>query len=69
MNPVNTDKTSEEKARWELHKNATSYFELILEVTPPQNNSCTATYLLSQKPTKRDEQDMWDTIREARISS
>ena len=31
---MDTDKMPREKARWELHKNATSYIEQILEETP-----------------------------------
>ena len=31
---MDVDKMHREKARWELHKNATSYTEQILEATP-----------------------------------
>ena len=31
-------------------------------VNIPQNNTCTATYCPSQKPSKIDEQDMWDEV-------
>ena len=31
---MDANKMHREKARWELYKNATSYFEQILEVTP-----------------------------------
>ena len=41
-----------EKATWELHKNATSYIEQILEATSPQNNSFMITYLPSLKLSK-----------------
>ena len=34
MHHIDADKTYWEKARQELHKNATSYIELILEATP-----------------------------------
>ena len=44
--------TNEEKARWELHKDAMCYLEQILEATPPQSSNCTAAYLPSQKPSK-----------------
>ena len=47
-----------EKARWELHKNATSYTEKILEATSQKNGRCTISYLWSQKPSKEDGQDM-----------
>ena len=42
----------EEKAKSELHKNATSYSEQILEVTPHEKNICMATYFLSEEPSK-----------------
>ena len=32
----------------------------------PENNSCMAIYLPSLKPSKLDEQDMWDTVGEVR---
>ena len=35
----------------------------------PTNNSCTATYLPSLKPSKLDKQDMWDTAEEVRTNS
>ena len=35
----------------------------------PQNTSFTATYLLSRKPSKLDEQDMRDTAGEVRTNS
>ena len=34
----------------------------------PQNTSCMATYLLSLKLSKLDEQDMWDTAGEVRTN-
>ena len=34
MHHMDADKTHREKARRELHKNATSYIEQILEATP-----------------------------------
>ena len=34
MHHMDADKTHWEKARWELHENATSYVEQIKEVTP-----------------------------------
>ena len=45
---MDADKTPKDKARRELHKNATSYIEQILEATPHEKkkkNSYTATYL------------------------
>ena len=56
-------KTSGEKARLELHKNATSYFKQILEAIPHET---TATFLLSENPSELDEHDMQDTAREVR---
>ena len=50
MHYMDADKTYRGKAKQELHKNSTSYIEQILEVTPPWNNSYTATYLPSLKP-------------------
>ena len=41
-------------ARWKLHKNATSYFEQIVEAAP-YKNSRMVTYLRSQKPCKTDK--------------
>ena len=53
---INTNKTHCEKSRREPHKNTTSYFEQIQEATPPRNNTCTVTYLLSKKnPNKTSE--------------
>ena len=50
MHHMDADKVYREKARWELHKNITSYTKQILEATPhTQNNSCIATYLPSLK--------------------
>ena len=34
MHHMDADKTRREKARWKLHKNATSYIEQTLEATP-----------------------------------
>ena len=35
----------------------------------PQNSIYTVTYLPSQKPSKLDEQNIWDTSGEKRINS
>ena len=35
----------------------------------PQNNSCMATNHPSRKPSKLDEQDMWDTAGELRTNT
>ena len=51
---------------------AKEYYELY-QTNPvsniPQGISSTATNLLSQKPSKLDEQDTWDTAREVRTNS
>ena len=49
MHYMDVNKRDVVKPRWELHNNAMSYFEQILEATPPENCSLMATYLLSQK--------------------
>ena len=49
MHNMDANKMHREKARLKLHKNSTSYIEQILNTTPPQNNTSTATYLPSQK--------------------
>ena len=63
------NKTAEEKARRQLHKNAASNIEQVLEATPPQSTNYTATYLPSRKLSKLDEPDMQDTAGEAGTSS
>ena len=54
---MDTNWTYGEKAWRQLHKNAASHIENILEATPQQNSSCTATYHQSWKPSKLDEPD------------
>ena len=49
---MDTDKPYREKAKQELHKNAMSYIEQILEATSYKKSSCSATYLPSLKPSK-----------------
>ena len=51
-----------EKAWRQLHKNAGSNIELVLEATP--RSSCMATYHPSWKLSKLDEPDTWDTAGE-----
>ena len=43
-----------------MHKHATSYIEQILEAMSHKTAACTATHLPSLKPSKFDEQDMWE---------
>ena len=69
MHYMDANKMDGEKARRQLHKNAASNTEQVLEATPPQSTSCTATYLPSRKLSKLDEPDMQDTTGEAGTSS
>ena len=62
-------KCMEQKARLQLHKNAVSCIEQVLEAKPPQKSSCTATYHPSRKLSQLDEPDMWDTAGEIRMNS
>ena len=55
MHYLDANKTAGEKARRQLHKNAASNIEQVLEAT------CTATYLPSRKRSKLDEPDMQDS--------
>ena len=55
--------THTRKAWWQLHKNATNYIEQI-----PQNSRCTASDRPSLKPSKSDEQDMWNTTGKVRMN-
>ena len=69
MHYLDANKTAGEKARRQLHKNAASNIEQVLEATPPQNTNYTATCLPSRKLYKLDELDMQDTAGEAGTSS
>ena len=62
---LNFNKMPEEKARWELHKDAVCCFESILEAAPP-NNKFMATYLSFHKLSK---QNMQVIAGKARIKS
>ena len=48
---MKADKADREKARREIHKNAMSHIEKIMEATF-DNSSCTDTYIPSLKPSK-----------------
>ena len=62
MHHLDANKTHGEKARWELQKNATCCFEQILPgINIPKNSNCTATYLPSQKPSKKGQENMQST--------
>ena len=69
MDAPHGNKTQGEKARWELHKNATCYFEQILEVTPYKQQLYSHLHPISKKPYKEEKQVMQDTDGEARINS
>ena len=58
-----------EKSWRQLHKNAVSNIEQVLEATPPQSSSCTATYNPSRKLSKLDEPDMQNIAGEVGTSS
>ncbi len=55
-----------EKAWQQLHKNAASNIEQVLEAAPKKNSSYTATNHPSRKLCNLDEPDMWDTAEEGR---
>ena len=63
MDYLDTNQTAGEKARRQLHKNAASNFEQVLEAIP--HKAC----LPSRKLSKLDEPDVQDTAREAGTSS
>ena len=67
MHYMDSNKTTGEEARRQLHKNAASNLEQVLAAT--QDTKCTATSLLSRKLFKLDEPDMQDTAGEAGTSS
>ena len=58
MHHMDSNKTTGEEARRQLHKNAASN-------QTPQDTKCTAACLLSRKLFKLDEPDMEDTAGEA----
>ena len=64
MHYMDANKMAGEKARRQLHKNAASNIEQVLEATPHK-----ATYLPSRKLSKLDESDTQDTAGEAGTSS
>ena len=69
MHYMDANKTAGEKAWWQLHKNAMSNIEQVLEATPHKANNYTATYHPSRKLSKLDEPDMQDTAGEVVTSS
>ena len=66
MHCMDAKETDGEKAWRQLHKNAVSNIEQVLD---PQSSSYTATYHPSRKLSKLDEPDMPDTTGEVRTSS
>ena len=69
MHYLDANKTAGEKTRRQLHKNAASNIEQVLEATPHKDTNCTATYLPSRKLSKLDEPDTQNTAGEAETSS
>ena len=68
MHHMDADEASREKARLKWHK------DIVLYWTNPGSNiswnsNCTATYLQSQKPSKLNEQGMWNTAEKTRKKS
>ena len=66
---LDANKTAGEKARRQLHKNAASNIEQVLEATHHKAPTYMATYLPSRKLSKLDEPDMQDTAGEAWTNS
>ena len=67
---IDADKMSREKGRQELHKNATSCTEQILEATPPPTKQQLSSHLVPNiKPSIENEQELPDTTGEARRNS
>ena len=64
MHNMDANKTDGEKARRQLHKNATSPGD-----NTSQSSSCTATDHTSRKLSKLDEPDMQDTAGEVGMAS
>ena len=55
MHHLSTNKMDEEKAWWEVHKNAICCFGQTLEATSYKKSFCTATYLPSHTPSKKNK--------------
>ena len=69
MHYLDANKTAEEEARRQLHKNVVSDIGQVLAATPPQGTNYMATCLPSRKLSKLDEPDTQDTAGEAGTSS
>ena len=69
MHYMDDNKTAGEKARQQLHKNATSNILTIPGGNTPQSTNCLATYLPPRKLSKLDEPDLQNTAGEAGTSS
>ena len=66
---MDSNKTAEEEARQQLHKNPASNLEQVPGSNTRQDTNCTATGLLSKKLFKLEELDMQDTVGEAGTNS
>ena len=69
MHYLNVNKTAGEKARWQLHKNAASNFEQVLEATPHKAPTIRPPTRPLRKLSMLDEPDMQDTAGEAGTSA
>ena len=62
MNHVDTNKTLREKARWELDKNATNYFEQILEAIPHETTSVRPLTCNPQNQPSKTNKKSWTLL-------
>ena len=69
MHHLDANKTAEEEARRQLHKNVASNIKQVLAATPPQSTNYTATCLPSRKLSKLDEPGTQNTAEGAGTSS
>ena len=69
MHYMDANKTDGEKAWRQLHKNAVTNIEHVLEAVPPQRSSHTAISHPSRKLSKLDEPEMRDTAGEVETNS
>ena len=69
MHHMDANKMYGEKAWQQLHKNAASCIEQLLEAIRHKKSRCIATYHPSQKLSKLDELDMQDTAGEVMTKS
>ena len=69
MHYLDANKTTGEKARRQLHRNAASNIEQVLEATPHKAPTIRPPSSHQEKLSKQDELDMQDTAGEAGTSS